>query len=98
MFYVHLVYFVVNWYISPCFGILYKEKSGTPGLHTIFLLLAKKVHRNSAQDNQVTEAAAFQKCGFLPLFTTSGCTFRKQACQQQIASTYIHVFLYYNDE
>jgi hypothetical protein len=24
-------YFVVIWYISPCFGILYQEKSGNPG-------------------------------------------------------------------
>jgi hypothetical protein len=26
----HLVYFVVIWYISPRFGILYQEKSGNP--------------------------------------------------------------------
>jgi hypothetical protein len=25
-----LVYFVVIWYISPRFGILYREKSGNP--------------------------------------------------------------------
>jgi hypothetical protein len=29
--YGHLVYFVIIWYIFPCFGILYKEKSGNPG-------------------------------------------------------------------
>jgi hypothetical protein len=28
IFYDHLVYFVVVWYISPRFGILYREKSG----------------------------------------------------------------------
>jgi hypothetical protein len=33
IFYVHLVYFVVIWYISTCFGILYQEKSGNPALH-----------------------------------------------------------------
>jgi hypothetical protein len=26
------MYFVVIWYISPRFGILYQEKSGNPGL------------------------------------------------------------------
>jgi hypothetical protein len=31
MFYGHLVYFVVIWYISPRFGILYQEKSGNAG-------------------------------------------------------------------
>jgi hypothetical protein len=31
IFYGHLVYFVVIWYISPRFGILYQEKSGNPG-------------------------------------------------------------------
>jgi hypothetical protein len=30
MFYGHLVYFVVIWYIFPCFGILDQEKSGNP--------------------------------------------------------------------
>jgi hypothetical protein len=30
IFYGHLVYFVVSWYISPRFGILYQEKSGNP--------------------------------------------------------------------
>jgi hypothetical protein len=30
IFYSHLVYFVVIWYISPRFGILYQEKSGNP--------------------------------------------------------------------
>jgi hypothetical protein len=30
IFYGHLVYFVVVWYISPRFGILYQEKSGNP--------------------------------------------------------------------
>jgi hypothetical protein len=28
--YGHLVYFVVNWYISTRVGILYQEKSGSP--------------------------------------------------------------------
>jgi hypothetical protein len=32
IFYGHLVYFVVIWYIYPRFGILYPEKSGNPGL------------------------------------------------------------------
>jgi hypothetical protein len=31
IFYGHLVYFVVIWYIFPHFGILYQEKSGNPG-------------------------------------------------------------------
>jgi hypothetical protein len=30
IFYGQLVYFVVIWYISPCFGMLYQEKSGNP--------------------------------------------------------------------
>jgi hypothetical protein len=30
IFYGHLVYFVVIWYISRRFGILYQEKSGIP--------------------------------------------------------------------
>jgi hypothetical protein len=33
----HLVYFVVIWYISPRFGILYQEKSGNP-VSRVFLL------------------------------------------------------------
>jgi hypothetical protein len=31
IFFGHLVYFVVIWYIFPRFGILYQEKSGNPG-------------------------------------------------------------------
>jgi hypothetical protein len=31
-FYVHLVHFVVIWYIFPRFGLLYREKSGNPGV------------------------------------------------------------------
>jgi hypothetical protein len=31
IFYGHLVYFVVIWYIFPRFGILDQEKSGNPG-------------------------------------------------------------------
>jgi hypothetical protein len=30
IFYVHLVYFIVNWYMLSRFGILYQEKSGNP--------------------------------------------------------------------
>jgi hypothetical protein len=30
IFNVHLVYFVLIWYIFPWFGILYQEKSGNP--------------------------------------------------------------------
>jgi preprotein translocase subunit SecY len=30
IFYGHLVYFVVIWYIFPFFGILYQEKFGNP--------------------------------------------------------------------
>jgi hypothetical protein len=30
IFYDHLVYFVIIWYIFPRFGIFYKEKSGNP--------------------------------------------------------------------
>jgi hypothetical protein len=32
IFYGHLVYFVVIWYIFPRFGILYQEKSGNPAV------------------------------------------------------------------
>jgi hypothetical protein len=32
IFYGHLIYFVFNWYISPRFGILFREKSGNPAL------------------------------------------------------------------
>jgi hypothetical protein len=32
IFYSHLLYFVVVWYISPRLGILYQEKSGNPGV------------------------------------------------------------------
>jgi hypothetical protein len=37
MFYGHMVYFVVIWYIFPCFGMLYQEKSGNPALQTKLL-------------------------------------------------------------
>jgi hypothetical protein len=30
VFYIHFVYFVVIWFISPLFGILYQDKSGNP--------------------------------------------------------------------
>jgi hypothetical protein len=30
MFYCHLVYFMVSWYISPRLGMLHQEKSGNP--------------------------------------------------------------------
>jgi hypothetical protein len=30
IFYGHLVYFMAIWYIFPCFGMLYQEKSGNP--------------------------------------------------------------------
>jgi hypothetical protein len=30
LFYAHLVYFMVIWYISPHFGMLHREKSGNP--------------------------------------------------------------------
>jgi hypothetical protein len=45
IFYDHLVYFVVIWYISPRFGILYQEKSGNPGrrVSTSFLIPVKDV-------------------------------------------------------
>jgi hypothetical protein len=33
IFYGHLVYFVVIWYIIPRFGILDQEKSGNPDLN-----------------------------------------------------------------
>jgi hypothetical protein len=29
--YGYLVHFVINWYIFPRFGMLYREKSGNPG-------------------------------------------------------------------
>jgi hypothetical protein len=29
--YAYLVFFMVIWYIFPCVGILYNEKSGNPG-------------------------------------------------------------------
>jgi hypothetical protein len=31
IFFGHLVYFMVIWYIVPRFGMLYQEKSGNPG-------------------------------------------------------------------
>jgi hypothetical protein len=31
IFYGHLVYFLIIWYIFPRFGILYQGKSGNPG-------------------------------------------------------------------
>jgi hypothetical protein len=34
IFYGHLVYFGLIWYIFPRFGILYQEKSGNPDLHS----------------------------------------------------------------
>jgi hypothetical protein len=34
---VHFVYFVVNWYIFPRFGLLYQEKSGNPDDNTFRL-------------------------------------------------------------
>jgi hypothetical protein len=34
IFYSHLEYFVVIWYISPRFGILYQEKSGNHAWHS----------------------------------------------------------------
>jgi hypothetical protein len=37
----HLGYFMVIWYIFPCFGMLYKEKSGNPGRHHKFNLFAQ---------------------------------------------------------
>jgi hypothetical protein len=33
IFYEHLLYFLVIWYIYPRFGMLYQEKSGNPGLY-----------------------------------------------------------------
>jgi hypothetical protein len=30
IFYGHLLYFVVIWYIYPGFGMLYQQKSGSP--------------------------------------------------------------------
>jgi hypothetical protein len=35
IFYGHLVYFVVIWYIFPRFGILDQEKSGNPDLQQV---------------------------------------------------------------
>jgi hypothetical protein len=37
IFYGHFIYFVVIWYIFPCFGILDQEKSGNPALGLSFL-------------------------------------------------------------
>jgi hypothetical protein len=39
IFYGHLVYFVVNWYIFPRFGMLHQEKSGNPGCAFVPTLL-----------------------------------------------------------
>jgi hypothetical protein len=35
IFYGHLVYFVVIWYIFPRVGILHREKSGNPVLQSV---------------------------------------------------------------
>jgi hypothetical protein len=40
IFYGHLVYFVVIWYIFPRFGILDQEKSGNPGSDPSFQLFS----------------------------------------------------------
>jgi hypothetical protein len=34
VFYVHLVHFLVIWHIFPRFGMLYREKSGNPGMYS----------------------------------------------------------------
>jgi hypothetical protein len=49
----HLVYFVVNWYIFPHFGLFGEEKSGNPDpvsarmcLHSFILQLLRRVKNN----------------------------------------------------
>jgi hypothetical protein len=44
IFYGHLVYFVVIWYIFPRVGILYQEISGSPAVESqnVFLLTAQR--------------------------------------------------------
>jgi hypothetical protein len=48
IFYTHLVYFMVIWYISPHFGMLYQEKSGNPAASSSlpFLLNFLRAHFN----------------------------------------------------
>jgi hypothetical protein len=41
IFYIHLVYFVVSWYIFPRFGILDQEKSGNPDLSRTLQLFVR---------------------------------------------------------
>jgi hypothetical protein len=40
IFYGHLVYFVVIWYIFPRLGILYLEKSGIPDFFGILVIFS----------------------------------------------------------
>jgi hypothetical protein len=44
IFFGHVVYFVVIWYIFPRFGMLYQEKSGNPGpCHTVIEIIVKSI-------------------------------------------------------
>jgi hypothetical protein len=45
IFYGHLVYYVVTWYIFPRFGILDQEKSGNPAANTQHLVLTSNILR-----------------------------------------------------
>jgi hypothetical protein len=52
IFYVHLVYFVVIWYIFPRFGILDQEKSGNPGAEIGSILFFVVLHNLSDCENR----------------------------------------------
>jgi hypothetical protein len=53
IFYGHLVYLVVIWYIFPRFGILDQEKSGNPDPNTTPVLIDRRLlHRDTTQGDQ----------------------------------------------
>jgi hypothetical protein len=48
----HLVYFVAIWYIFPCFGMFYQEKSGNPDVKPeCSAAVAESFHR--LRDNHI---------------------------------------------
>jgi hypothetical protein len=50
IFYGHLVYLVVIWYIFHRFGILYQEKSGNPALRSVYTRTVIFVSRDVVQN------------------------------------------------
>jgi hypothetical protein len=50
IFYDHLVYLVVIWYIFHRFGILYQEKYGNPALRSVYTRTVIFVSRDVVQN------------------------------------------------